>query len=136
MKDNHIKKLIKYNKDNPKFGKDNGSYKDGYFSKDRFCKRCKEKLSNTGRKKLDLCKKCCYKERKVWNKGIKIGRKYNTHHRDGNEDNNFKSNKMRMTASLHMKMHRVAYHYLVKLGLIDKYIKWFYKKGRYESYRH
>jgi hypothetical protein len=136
MKDKHIKKLIERNKLGLMRGKKNPAYKDGYFSKKRYCKVCNKELTMTGRRKWYYCNKHKFTERKIWNKGKKIGNLYNTHHKDANESNNRKSNKMIMKAKIHMKLHRLAYLYLVKIGKIDSYLKWFKGKGRYvKSYR-
>jgi hypothetical protein len=49
------------------------------------------------------------------------------HHIDLNNINNRKTNKLILTHSIHSKLHQRAYEYLVKKGLIRKYIKWFFK---------
>lgn len=50
------------------------------------------------------------------------------HHIDANQKNNNISNKLRINAIKHRQLHEFAYHYLVELGRIDEYIKWFSKK--------
>ena len=50
------------------------------------------------------------------------------HHKDANPNNNLKSNKLKIDATKHRQLHEFAYHYLVYLGLIKKYLKWFDKK--------
>ena len=49
------------------------------------------------------------------------------HHIDLNDSNNKKSNKITLTHSIHSKLHQHAYEYLVNIGLIRKYMKWFFK---------
>lgn len=49
------------------------------------------------------------------------------HHIDLNKINNKKTNKLILTHSIHSKLHQHAYEYLVKIGRIRKYIKWFLK---------
>lgn len=48
------------------------------------------------------------------------------HHIDGNRQNNKLSNLLVLTKSKHISLHQNAYHFLVRQGLIKKYIKWFY----------
>lgn len=59
------------------------------------------------------------------------GKRYNgkkrihEHHIDLNHGNNKKSNKLYLLAPIHSKLHQRAYEYLIEIGLIRKYIKWF-----------
>lgn len=48
------------------------------------------------------------------------------HHIDLNKQNNRKSNKLILTQGIHTKLHQRAYEYLIKKGLIKKYIEWFF----------
>jgi len=50
------------------------------------------------------------------------------HHIDLDRKNNKKTNILELTKSLHTSLHHKAYNYLVKIGQINKYIKWFIKK--------
>ncbi len=50
-----------------------------------------------------------------------------THHIDLNRFNSKKSNLLKITFRKHTALHQRAYDYLVKIGLIKKYIKWFLK---------
>lgn len=54
------------------------------------------------------------------------------HHLDLNRKNNTKNNLWKLHKNLHRKLHLRAYDYLVKLGLITKYIKWFKNKYKEE----
>ena len=47
------------------------------------------------------------------------------HHIDLNKDNNKINNKLSLTNSKHIKLHSNAYKYLVRIGKVDNYIKWF-----------
>lgn len=57
----------------------------------------------------------------------KKGQEIIKHHIDMNRENNNKNNLLFLTMSKHCSLHRKSYNYLVKLGLINKYIKWFKK---------
>jgi len=92
--------LILRNKLNPKKGKDNGMYGRHRFGK----------------------------------KNPMFGKRYNgkkrivRHHIDLNHTNSKKTNILRLFAPKHIKLHQRAYEYLVKIGLIRNYIKWFDNK--------
>ena len=49
------------------------------------------------------------------------------HHIDMNKNNNDKTNLLFIKQGLHTSLHHKAYNYLVKIGQIKKYIKWFLK---------
>jgi hypothetical protein len=109
-------------------GKGNSNYKTGKYSDNKNrCIECKSEISIISKKR---CMKCEYKQRKgirpigLWVKGTTIIE----HHIDLNKKNNIKSNKLKLTVSKHTKLHQRAYEYLVRIGLIGKYIKWFSKK--------
>ncbi len=57
-----------------------------------------------------------------------------THHIDLNRKNNKESNKLYLNNSKHQLLHLSAYTYLVKKGLINKYIKWFIIKYNPKTY--
>jgi len=75
--------------------------------------------------------------KKAWNKNKKFPHKkghketnkntINKHHIDLNTKNNAEDNILKLTLSNHTKIHRYAYHYLVKINKIKEYIKWFQK---------
>ena len=98
--------------------------------KEYFCKICGKKISNgNGLTGKHRCLSCA-------NKGEnnpmhnRIGVKADTiieHHIDLNHKNNRKNNKLKMTQSIHGSLHKRAYDYLVDIGQIRKYIKWFFK---------
>lgn len=50
-----------------------------------------------------------------------------THHIDLNKNNNSPSNKLKISQSLHTSLHHRAYNYLVRKGMIKKYIRWFFR---------
>lgn len=52
------------------------------------------------------------------------------HHINNNHNDNRKENMMFLTMREHTKLHQEAYKYLVKIGLIKSYIKWFLKQIR------
>ncbi len=54
------------------------------------------------------------------------------HHKDLNRNNNQNKNIWKLHKNLHRKLHLRAYDYLVKLGLIDNYIRWFKNKYKKE----
>lgn len=106
----------------------------GEYSK---CIDCGKKLSV--RKSKNYIPKRC---QKCWHKFAvgKNGSNYNKskktrlnkltphkHHKNLNTNDNSKNNILILTCSNHRKLHAYAYNYLVKLGLIDKYINWFKK---------
>jgi hypothetical protein len=115
-------------------GKNSNLYKDGRMKEIFHCKECGK---NIWYKRI-RCKSC---SSKYLNKTGKIGFKQGhnstirgkgskkylicVHHLDLNKSNNKEKNKFLMTCPLHSKLHNRAYKYLVKLGLIENYIKWF-----------
>jgi hypothetical protein len=117
--------LSKRNKLNPMKGENNPSYKDGRSLVEKFCKDCGKRLFSY---RSIRCQKCYFKIRISWNKNKKIGKNKCTHHLDLNKKNNNKDNRLKLTNSQHAKLHQKAYEYLVKRGLIKRYIKWFFKK--------
>jgi hypothetical protein len=101
------------------------------------CSDCGKQLST--RKNKDYIPKRCMKCWHKFAKGIN-GTNYNKthkrklnkytlhrHHKNLNRNDNTKNNILILTCSNHRKLHAYAYNYLVKLNLIDKYIKWFNK---------
>jgi hypothetical protein len=50
------------------------------------------------------------------------------HHIDLNKKNKKKTNILKLTVSKHTSLHVRAYHYLVEVGKIRRYIKWYDKK--------
>lgn len=54
------------------------------------------------------------------------------HHKDLNRGNNQNNNIWKLHKNLHRKLHLRAYDYLVKIGLVNKYIKWFKNKYKEE----
>lgn len=50
------------------------------------------------------------------------------HHKDGEHSNNKNNNKVIIPMRLCSRIHYDAYKYLVKIGLINKYFKWFEKR--------
>jgi len=50
------------------------------------------------------------------------------HHVDLNHENNNDDNIMKITSSIHTSLHHRAYDYLVKIGKIKQYIRWFFKQ--------
>jgi hypothetical protein len=69
------------------------------------------------------------KMRRVMHRLIKLGKisKYNRHHIDLNPKNNREDNKLKLTRCQHRRCHLYAYNYLVKIGRIKEYMKWFIK---------
>jgi hypothetical protein len=55
--------------------------------------------------------------------------KLEIHHIDLNHYNNRKNNMMKLTSSKHTSLHSRAYDYLVKIGKIRQYIKWFLRQN-------
>lgn len=49
------------------------------------------------------------------------------HHIDLNRNNNKNKNILKLSLKYHRRLHLYAYHYLVRRGLIKKYIKWFFR---------
>ena len=55
----------------------------------------------------------------------KRGHLINKHHIDLNHNNDIPSNRLYLIDGMHQRIHHSAYNYLVKIGLITPYIKWF-----------
>lgn len=55
----------------------------------------------------------------------KRGHLINKHHIDLNHNNDIPCNRLYLIDGMHQRIHRSAYNYLVKIGLITPYIKWF-----------
>lgn len=95
-----------------------------------YCIDCKIKLSTKNAKR---CWKCYVKFSQIPENNPAFGRINLTgktiiqHHIDLNPKNNIKRNKLKLTQSVHMKLHQRAYKFLVKTGQIDNYLKWFFK---------
>jgi hypothetical protein len=102
-------------------------YKDGRTNKKYYCINCGKELSKSAYQGTKRCRPCEYKRRK----GIPTGRICITgktiikHHINLNKKNNNRKNKLILTQSIHSSLHHKAYNYLVKKGMIRKYIKWF-----------
>lgn len=94
--------------------------------KEYFCIKCGKRISNgnglIGKKR---CNSCANKGKNNPMSGKK--RFLATHHKDLNRNNNNKSNLLEIPQNIHSSLHHRAYDYLVKLGLVDKYIKWFFE---------
>jgi len=94
-------------------------------------KETKEKirLKNTGQKRTKaFCKNISLKlkgRRLTKEHKLKIKKSQHNHHIDLDKKNNKKSNKLKLTPSIHQKLHTRAYRYLVKIGKIKDYLKWF-----------
>jgi hypothetical protein len=94
--------------------------------KDYFCKICNTKISNgNGLTGKGRCQSCANKGKNNPMSGKKDV--ISKHHIDLNRKNNKKSNILKIHQSIHSSLHHRAYDYLVKIGLIKKYIKWFFK---------
>lgn len=111
-------------------GKRHRDYIDGRSLKKYYCKDCRRRI--TMGSKNGRCRSCAHKG-KLNNMAGKFGRVYITgrtiirHHIDLNTSNNKKDNILKITSRVHTSLHHRAYNYLVKQGLIKKYIKWFFK---------
>lgn len=113
----------------------NPNYKQGRYIKKYFkCIDCGKKLSVNPSKRCNSCEnKRRYAIGIMNNKGQKrINFWINKniiikHHINLNKKNNRKRNILHISHSNHTKLHLTAYKYLVKKGLIYKYIKWFKK---------
>lgn len=96
-----------------------------------FCKICGKRISNgnglTGKRR---CSSCANKGKNnpMHNRVGVRGDTIIEHHIDLNTKNNKADNKLKMTQRIHSSLHRRAYHYLVEIGLVRDYIKWFFKK--------
>ncbi len=56
------------------------------------------------------------------------------HHIDCNRENNNSNNFLYLESmGIHNKLHQEAYEYIVKIGMIYKYLKWFFSKEREKS---
>jgi hypothetical protein len=67
--------------------------------------------------------------KKGHNKSLKKrGHLINKHHIDLNHNNDIPTNRLYLIDGMHQKIHHSAYRYLVKIGLIKKYIRWFIKQ--------
>jgi hypothetical protein len=124
-------------------GNNNGNFKDGKSTYQHFCKDCKKKIFY----KAIRCKACAQKlkgtphtelTKKKLSKAHmgktislqtikKIKKTPHKHHIDLNKKNNKESNILILSNSHHGRLHRLGYHYLVKIGLIKQYIKWYIK---------
>lgn len=78
-----------------------------------------------GRKPFFKHKKLSKKIRDKISKATIDAMKCITHHIDLNKNNNKKSNIIHLSGSKHSTLHLKAYEYLVKIGKIKEYIKWF-----------
>jgi len=128
---------LKYRHKNGKQkGKNSNLFKDGRYSKPFYCIDCGKQIYY----KRIRCRPCSSKYlNKMGTIGFKQGHNFSIrgkgskkymiceHHIDLNKRNNKKDNKLRLIYPIHSKLHNRAYKYLVKKGLIKKYIKWFLK---------
>jgi hypothetical protein len=106
--------------------KNNSNYKTGSRVKKHWvCVICGKKLSNNP---STYCKSCWQlgKNNPMYGKSVITKHKIVKHHINKNVYDNTKENLLFLTASKHLKLHHRAYDYLVKIGLIGKYIKWFF----------
>jgi hypothetical protein len=143
-----------------KKGKRNGLYTHGIFSKKRVCLDCDKELKGHS-KEIKRCKKCSkikfFKSHPLFYKGTRNpmfgihrygknnpnynkhtlnGKTIEKHHIDLNRNNNSKNNILFIQLKNHRRLHLYAYRYLVKKGLIKRYIKWFFKYGyKTEKYK-
>jgi hypothetical protein len=120
------------------------NYKDGRTHSKCYCIKCKKNVitwqtfyygnktcarcATKGSKKMWVTKSLKGKKRPEHSKtmsGRKTGSKTVNHHIYLKENSD---KTMTITARNHQKLHQRAYDYLIKLGLIDNYIKWFIKK--------
>jgi hypothetical protein len=100
-----------------RFGKKAPSYIDGRTNNSHFCKSCNIKISvNNWRSGQNQCRKCSKSKKAIVR-----------HHIDLDRRNNHKNNMLIITARKHLSLHHRAYDYLVKIGKIRQYIKWFLK---------
>jgi hypothetical protein len=120
----HLFKIGKLNQS----GNQSSQYKDGRSIGKHYCIDCKKEISNY---KTKRCWKCYVTFNRGKNhspkpKNLKLSK--NTiikHHVNLNKGNNRKNNKLILTQSIHVSLHHRAYKYLVRLGIIRNYIKWF-----------
>lgn len=99
---------------NRQLGTNNPYYKHGEYMNNKLCIDCGKRISCHSIR----CQKCALSIIKSL-----------THHKDLNRSNNNESNLIHaLSRSKHVKLHQRAYEYLVGLGMINKYIKWFDKK--------
>jgi hypothetical protein len=96
-------------------GENNPMYIDGRTAGKHYCKNCHKLLKNK-------YAKYCIKH-KALDKNRKVRHHKNLNRKDDSEDNI-----IILKFGLHRKLHQRAYDYLVELGLIDNYLKWFDKK--------
>jgi hypothetical protein len=122
MSKTRIERKIGIGKDNGMYGvhrfdKKAPSYIDGRTNNPHFCKSCGIKISvNNWRTGQRQCRKCSKDNTAI----VK-------HHIDLNNKNSNKNNILIITARKHISLHHRAYDYLVKIGQIKPYIKWFLK---------
>jgi hypothetical protein len=89
------------------------------ISKEKMSKAHKgKKLSDKTKQRIKITLKKLYKEGKIIAPGYKI----HIHHVDLNKSNNNSNNHLKLSASLHRKIHARAYNYLVKIGKIKEYM--------------
>lgn len=128
---------LKYrHKKGNQIGKNNNLYKDGRYSVPYYCKDCSKRIWYRRKR----CISCSAKYlNKIGRIGFKRGHNFTIkgkgskkymiceHHIDLNRHNNKKDNKLILIYPIHSKLHNRAYKYLVKIGLIKQYIRWFLK---------
>ena len=161
--DKHLEKLKEINKDNQyakghkqteehknkiriaNSGKSSSSYKDGRTLKKHYCIECGKELSYYTHKRCRNCnmklqwKNLEYKKKNKTNLGNKHTEETKRKLRDGIDRhhiylNGDDSKVLLLAGSKHRQLHARAYDYLVKIGKIDNYIKWFDEKyGLFEK---
>lgn len=100
-------------------------YKNGNCE-DKFCKKCNKKLISHN-PTTKYCKRCWGKLESGKNNPNYGKNNVQMHKHHIYLKKNSKKT-LNLTSSKHSKLHHRAYDYLVEIGLIDKYIKWFDKK--------
>jgi UDP-N-acetylmuramate-alanine ligase len=89
------------------------------------CRKCYSKLQS--KYLLNQWRKQSFKLTKR-----KIKNSVHKHHIDLNHKNNEKDNTLYLLPKKHCKLHANAYRYLVEIGFIRKYLKWFDKNFKLE----
>ncbi|GAG61275.1 unnamed protein product, partial [marine sediment metagenome] len=120
-------------------GKNSSSYKDGRTLKKYYCIDCGKELTGYSHKRCISCnskfmwQNSKYRKKNKTNLGnkhteetkSKLRNGLDKHHiyLDGDDDKT-----LLLTGSKHRQLHARAYNYLVEIGKIDNYIKWFDEK--------
>ena len=120
-------------------GKNSSSYKDGRSLKEHHCIDCEKKISYYTHKRCSSCNSKLfwrnpkYRKKNKTNLGNKATEETKNKLRNGLDRHHIYLDKddsktFLLTGSKHRQLHARAYDYLVKIGKIDDYIKWFDKK--------